>query len=136
MRFLSFILILFTSLNLFAIEQDQLISENDLDYLFNNNIKKWNQSVVFLDKKNSMSKLINYDEVYSLKSVFNNGSVTIKPFFNNNKVIKVDLEYELKNINQKINNLIFEYYTNLENNYCTNIFNKKSTIIIEINKCN
>ena len=136
MRFLSFILILFTSLNLFAIEQDQLISENDLDYLFNNNIKKWNQSVVFLDKKNSMSKLINHDEVYSLKSVFNNGSVTIKPFFNNNKVIKVDLEYELKNINQKINNLIFEYYTNLENNYCTNIFNKKSTIIIEINKCN
>ena len=136
MRFLSFILILFTSLNLFAIEQDQLISENDLDYLFNNNIKKWNQSVVFLDKKNSMSRLINHDEVYSLKSVFNNGSVTIKPFFNNNKVIKVDLEYELKNINQKINNLIFEYYTNLENNYCTNIFNKKSTIIIEINKCN
>ena len=136
MRFLSFILILFTSLNLFAIEQDQLISENDLDYLFNNNIKKWNQSVVFLDKKNSMSKLINYDEVYSLKSFFNNGSVTIKPFFNNNKVIKVDLEYELKNINQKINNLIFEYYTNLENNYCTNIFNKKSTINIEINKCN
>tara|TARA_B100001287_G_C22405630_1_gene399951 strand:+ start:135 stop:545 length:411 start_codon:yes stop_codon:yes gene_type:complete len=136
MRFLSFILILFTSLNLFAIEQDQLISENDLDFLFNNNIKKWNQSVVFLDKKNSMSKLINHDEIYSLKSFFRNGSVTIKPYFNKNKVIKVDLEYELKNIDQNTNNLIFEYFTNLEKNYCTNILNKKSIIIIEINKCN
>ncbi len=136
MRFLSFILMLFTTLNLFAIEQDQLISENDLESLFNNNVKKWNQSVVFLDKKNSMSKLINHDEIYSLKSFFRSGSVTIKPYFNKNKVIKVDLEYELKNIDHNINNLIFEYYTNLENNYCTNIINKNSIIIIGINKCN
>ena len=136
MRFLTFITILFSTLNLFAIEQDQLISENDLKFLFNSNVKKWNQSVVFLDKKNSMSKLINNDEIYSLKSFFRNGSVTIKPYFNKNKVIKVDLEYELKNIDQNTNNLIFEYYTNLEKNYCTNILNKKSIIIIEINKCN
>ncbi len=136
MRFLTFITILFSTLNLFAIEQDQLISENDLKFLFNSNVKKWNQSVVFLDKKNSMSKLINNDEIYSLKSFFRNGSVTIKPYFNKNKVIKVDLEYELKNIDQNINNLIFEYYTSLEKNYCTNILNKKSIIIIEINKCN
>ena len=136
MRFLTFITILFSTLNLFAIEQDQLISENDLKFLFNSNVKKWNQSVVFLDKKNSMSKLINNDEIYSLKSFFRNGSVTIKPYFNKNKVIKVDLEYELKNIDQYINNLIFEYYTSLEKNYCTNILNKKSIIIIEINKCN
>ena len=136
MRFLTFITILFSTLNLFAIEQDQLISENDLKFLFNSNVKKWNQSVIFLDKKNSMSKLINNDEIYSLKSFFRNGSVTIKPYFNKNKVIKVDLEYELKNIDQNINNLIFEYYTSLEKNYCTNILNKKSIIIIEINKCN
>jgi len=136
MRFLTFITILFSTLNLFAIEQDQLISENDLKFLFNSNVKKWNQSVVFLDKKNSMSKLINNDEIYSLKSFFRNGSVTIKPYFNKNKVIKVDLEYELKNIDQNINNLIFEYYTSLEKDYCTNILNKKSIIIIEINKCN
>ena len=51
MRFLTFILILFTTLNLHAIEQDQLISENDLNFLFKNNIKKWNESVVFFDKK-------------------------------------------------------------------------------------
>ena len=136
MRFLTFILILFITLNLFAIEQDQLISENDLDFLFKNNIKKWNQSVVFLDKKNSMFKVNNNDEIYNLKSLFKNGSITIKPYFNNNKVSKINLEYELKNLDQNFNNLIFKHYTKLQNNYCTNIIDKKNTIIIEIKKCN
>ena len=135
MRFLTLILILFTTSNLFAIEQDQLISENDLDYLFENNIKKWNQNVVFLDKKNSMIKVNNNYEIYNLKSLFKNGSVTIKPYFNNNKVSKINLEYELKNLDQNLNNLIFKHYNSLENNYCTNIIDKKNIIIIEINKC-
>ena len=135
MRFLTFITILFSTLNLFAIEQEQLISENDLKFLFNSNVKKWNQSVVFLDKKNSMSKLINHDEIYSLKSLFKNGSVIIKPYFNKNKVIKIDLKYEFVKFDPNINNLIFKHYTKLANNYCTNILNKNNVIIIEINKC-
>ena len=136
MRFLSLILILFTTSNLFAIGQDQLISENDLDFLFENNIKKWNQSVVFLDKKNSMFKVNNNDEIYNLKSLFKNGSITIKPNFNNNKVSKINLEYKLKNFDQNLSNLIFEHYVMLGNNYCTNIIDKKNIIIIEIKKCN
>ena len=136
MRFLTFILILFSTQNLFAIEQDQLISKVDLDFLFDNNVSKWNQSVVFFDKKQSMSKVNSDDEIYSLKSKFKNGSVTIKPYFNKNKVIKIDLEYEFENFDPNINNLIFKHYTKLENNYCANILNKKSIIIIEINKCN
>ena len=135
MQFLTFILIFFTTLNLFAIEQDQLISKIDLDFLFDNNVSKWNKSVVFFDKKQSMSKVNTDDEIYSLKSIFKNGSVTIKPYFNKNKVIKIDLKYELEIIDQNINNLIFEHYSKLENNYCTNILNKMSIIIIEINKC-
>ena len=135
MRFLTLILILFITLNLYAVEQDQLISEDDLNFLFKNNVKKWNQSVVFFDKKSSMSKVNNNDEIYNLKSVFNNGSVTIKPYFNKNKVIKIDLKYDFENFDPNINNLIFKHYTKLENNYCTNILNKKSIIIIEINKC-
>ena len=135
MRILTLILIFFTTSNLFAIDQDQLISENDLDFLFENNIKKWNQSVVFLDKKNSMFKVNNNDEIYNLKSLFKNGSVTIKPYFNKNNVNKINLEYELKNFDQNLNNLIFQHYTKLENNYCTNIIDKKNIIIIEINKC-
>ena len=135
MRFLTFILILFSTQNLFAIKQDQLISKVDLDFLFDNNVNKWNQSVVFFDKKQSMSKVNSDDEIYSLKSKFKNGSVTIKPYFNKNKVIKIDLKYEIENFDQNINNLIFEHYTKLENIYCTNILNKTSIIIIEINKC-
>ena len=135
MRFLTFILLLSTTLNLFAIEQDQLISKIDLDFLFDNDVNKWNQSVIFFDKKQSMSKVNNDDEIYSLKSLFKNGSVTIKPYFNNNKVFKIDLEYEFQNFDPNVNNLIFKYYTKLEKNYCTNILNKMSKIIIEINKC-
>ena len=135
MRFLTFILISFTTLNLFAIEQDQLISKIDLDFLFDNNVSKWNQSVVFFDKKQSMSKVNSDDEVYILKSIFKNGTVTIQPYFNKNKVTKIDLKYEFENFDPNINNLIFKHYTKLENNYCTNILNEKSIFIIEINKC-
>jgi len=135
MRFLTFILISFTTLNLFAIEQDQLISKIDLDFLFDNNVSKWNQSVVFFDKKQSMSKVNSDDEVYILKSIFKNGTVTIQPYFNKNKVTKIDLKYEFENFDPNINNLIFKHYTKIENNYCTNILNEKNIIIIEINKC-
>tara|TARA_B100000575_G_scaffold186107_1_gene149879 strand:- start:204 stop:614 length:411 start_codon:yes stop_codon:yes gene_type:complete len=135
MRFLSLILIIFTTLNLFAFDQDQLISENDLDFLFKNNVKKWNQSVVFFDKKSSMSKVNNNDEIYNLKSLFRNGSVTIKPYFNNNRVSRINLEYELKNFDQDLKNLIFQHYNELGNNYCINIIDKKKIIIIEINEC-
>ena len=133
--FLILILLIFPASHSISIEKDQLISENDLDFLFKNNIKKWNESVVFFDKKKSMSKVGNNDEIYFLKSFFQNGSVIIKPYFNKNQVIKIDLEYEFENFDPNINNLIIKHYTKLENNYCTNILNKKSIIIIEINKC-
>ena len=135
MRFLIFIIILFSTLNLFAIEQDQLISKIDLDFLFDNNVSKWNQNVVFFDKKKSMSKFNNNDEVYFLKSSFKKGSVIIKPYFNKNKVSKIYLEYELEIFDQNLNNLIFKHYSELENIYCTNVIDKISKIIIQINKC-
>ena len=133
--FLILLLIIFSASHSLSIEQDQLISENDLDFLFKNNVKKWNQSVVFLDKKNSMSKVNNNNEIYNLKSLFKNGSVIIKPYFNKNKVSKINLEYELEKFDQNLNNLILNYYTKLDNNFCTNIIDKKNIIIIEINKC-
>ena len=136
MRYLVILLLLiFPVSHSLSIEQDQLISENDLDFLFKNNIKKWNESVVFFDKKNSMSKVNNNDEIYFLKSFFKNGSVTIKPYFNKNNVSKIYLEYELKIFNQNLNNLIFKHYSKLENNYCTNVIDNISKIIIQINKC-
>ena len=97
--------------------------------------KKWNESVVFFDKKKSMSKVNNNDEIYFLKSFFQNGSVIIKPYFNKNNVSKIYLEYELEIFDQNLNNLIFKHYSKLENNYCTNVIDKISKIIIQINKC-
>ena len=49
--------ILLISFKTIAINQDQLISENDLYYLFKNSLKKWNENVIFLDKKKSMAKI-------------------------------------------------------------------------------
>ena len=133
--FLILLLIIFSASHSLSIEQDQLISEYDLDFLFKNDIKKWNESVVFFDKKNSMSKVNNNDEIYFLKSFFQNGSVIIKPYFNKNKVSKIYLEYELEIIDQNLNNLILKHYNKLENNYCTNIIDNISKIIIQINIC-
>ena len=136
MRFFVILLLLILSASHSqSIEQDQLISENDLDFLFKNNIKKWNESVVFFDKKKSMSKINNNDEIYFLKSFFQNGSVIIKPYFNKNKVSKIYLEYELEIIDQNLNNLILKHYNKLENNYCTNLIDNISKITIQINKC-
>ncbi len=135
MRLIVFLFILSTSSNSFSIEQHQLISVNDLDYLFKNNVKKWNETVVFLDKKISMSKVSNNDEIYFLKSSFKNGAIIIKPYFKKNVVSKINLEYELNNFDKKLNNKILKHYAKLEDNYCTKLINKKSKIIIEIFKC-
>ena len=43
-----------------------------------------------------MSKVNSDNEILSLKSLFKNGSVTIKPYFNKNMVIKIDVDTNLK----------------------------------------
>ncbi len=135
MRFLIIVLIIIFTSKSYSIDQDQLINVKDLDYLFKSNLKKWNESVVFFDKKISMSKISNNNEVYYLKSLFKEGSVTIKPFFNNNVVDKINLEYEFYNFNEVLNHTILEHYMKLKNKYCSKITNDKK-IIIEIIKCN
>ncbi len=136
MHYFIILFIIFITSNSFSIEQDQLILEDDLDYLFKNDLKKWNESVVFFDKKNSMSKININDEIYYLKSFFKSGSVTIKPYFDKNKVSKIDLEYELVTYDQNLNDLIIKHYTKLENKYCINVINNKNNIVIKIDECN
>ena len=58
MRILLILLITFYSTKIFPIEIYKLISENDLLYLFENNKKKWNETIVFLDKKNHYLNLM------------------------------------------------------------------------------
>ena len=81
MRILLILLIISYSTKIFPIEIYKLISENDLVYLFENNKKKWNETIVFLDKKKSLSKFNGSNDTYFLKSYFDNGSVLIMPYF-------------------------------------------------------
>ena len=96
MRYIIILFILLTSFKTIAINQDQLISENDLYYLFKNSLKKWNENVIFLDKKKSMTKITNNNDVYSLKSIFKDGSIIISPLYENNLVNKIIIEYNFR----------------------------------------
>ena len=136
MRYIIILLILLTSFKTIAINQDQLISENDLYYLFKNSLKKWNENVIFLDKKKSMEKIINNNDVYSLKSTFKEGSILINPLYKNNLVNKINIQYDLKIYDDFSINLIVNYYKDLENKFLIIIDNNQQKINIIIEQYN
>ena len=131
--FIFFILIIST--NIYSFE-NKLIDENDLKYLFNNSSKKWNESVVFFDKKKSMSKINTQNNNYALKSFFDQGSVIINPIYENNNVIKINIIYELDNDQNNSFTNILDYYKNFSKIFCTNFSLKENIINIEIKICN
>ena len=136
MRYIIILLILLTSFKTTALNQDQLISENDLYYLFKNSLKKWNENVIFLDKKKSMEKIINNNDVYSLKSTFKEGSILINPLYKNNLVNKINIQYDLKIYDDFSINLIVNYYKDLENKFLIIIDNNQQKINIIIEQYN
>ena len=136
MRYIIILLILLTSFKTIAINQDQLISEYDLYYLFTNSLKKWNENVIFLDKKKSMEKIINNNDVYSLKSTFKEGSILINPLYKNNLVNKINIEYDLKIYNNFLIDLIVHHYKDLENKFSIIIDKNENKINIKIEQYN
>ena len=136
MRYIIILSILLTSFKTIAINQDQLISENDLNYLFKNSPKEWNENVIFLDKKKSMEKIINNNDVYSLKSTFKEGSILINPLYKNNLVNKINIQYDLKIYDDFSINLIVNYYKDLENKFLIIIDNNQQKINIIIEQYN
>ena len=135
MRILLILLITFYSTKIFPIEIYKLISENDLVYLFENNKKKWNETIVFLDKKKSLSKLNGSNDTYFLKSYFDNGSVLIMPYFNNDSVERFILTYEFDIVDDELIDIFIKHY-NSYNLFCSVLVKNKSYINIEIIKCN
>ena len=131
--FIFFILIIST--NIYSFE-NKLIDENDLKFLFNNSSKKWNESVVFFDKKKSMSKINTQNNNYALKSFFDQGSVIINPIYENNNVVKINIIYELDNDQNNSFTNILDYYKNFSKIFCTNSSLKENIINIEIKICN
>ena len=131
-----FIILISWSLNAFAIENSKLIKQQDIEYIFETNIQKWNQNVVFFEKKKTMDKITHKDSnVYSLKSSFNNGYIILTPMFKYSEVYMLNLEYHLPELHlNKIN--IQKHFDQMKPKICNIIeLEGKNSVTIQLTKC-
>ena len=131
-----FIILFSWSLNALAIESSKLIKLEDIEYIFETNIQKWNQNVVFFEKKKTMEKITRKDSnVYSLKSSFNNGYIILTPIFKSSEVYMLNLDYNLPELHlNKIN--IQKHFDQMKPKICNILELKgKNSITIQLTKC-
>ena len=131
-----FIILFSWSFNALAIESSKLIKLEDIEYIFETNIQKWNQNVVFLKKKKTMDKITHKNSnVYSLKSSFNNGYIILTPMFKYSEVYMLNLEYHLSELHlNKIN--IQKHFDQMKPKICNILeLEGKNSIIIQLSKC-
>ena len=131
-----FIFLFFWSFNVLAIESSKLIKLEDIEYIFDTNIQKWNQNVVFFEKKKTMEKITHKDtNVYSLKSSFNNGYIILTPMFKSSEVYMLNLEYNFSELHlNKIN--IQKHFDQMKPTICNIIeFEDKNSVTIKLTKC-
>ena len=131
-----FIFLFFWSFNVLAIENSKLIKLDDIEYIFDTNIQKWNQNVVFFEKKKTMEKITHKDtNVYSLKSSFNNGYIILTPMFKSSEVYMLNLDYNLPELHlNKIN--IQKHFDQMKPKICNIIeFEGKNSVTIQLTKC-
>ena len=131
-----FIILFSWSLNVLALESSKLIRLEDIEYIFDTNIQKWNQNVVFFEKKKTMKKITRKDSnVYSLKSSFNNGYVILTPIFMSSEVYMLNLDYNLPELHlNKIN--IQKHFDQMKPKICNIIEHQdKNFVTIQLTKC-
>ena len=131
-----FIILFSWSLNALAIESSKLIKLEDIEYIFETNIQKWNQNVVFFEKKKTMEKITHKDSnVYSLKSSFNNGYIILTPIFKSSEVYMLNLDYNLPELHlNKIN--IQKHFDQMKPKICNIIeLEGKNSVTIQLTKC-
>ena len=131
-----FIILFSWSLNALAIESSKLIKLEDIEYIFETNIQKWNQNVVFFEKKKTMKKITRKDSnVYSLKSSFNNGYIILTPIFKSSEVYMLNLDYNLPELHlNKIN--IQKHFDQMKPKICNIIeLEGKNSVTIQLTKC-
>ena len=131
-----FIILFSWSLNALAIESSKLIKLEDIEYIFETNIQKWNQNVVFFEKKKTMEKITRKDSnVYSLKSSFNNGYIILTPIFKSSEVYMLNLDYNLPELHlNKIN--IQKHFDQMKPKICNIIeLEGKNSVNIQLTKC-
>ena len=134
MKKLLFLCLIFTSINTNAIDANKLINLNDLNILFDFKKNEWNETVLFLIKKNSFAKVNNDSDTFYLKSIFNNGEIITMPIFFNNIVEKIKFEYIFDN--KKDNLKIIKGHFNSFKNFCFEYFQNDKSIQVDVSKCN
>ena len=135
MKKLIFLCFIFISTNVHSLDQNQLISLEDLNILFDQNKNKWNENVLFLIKKKSFTKINNNSDIYFLKSIYENGEIITMPIFSNNFVKKIEFEYNFLNYNDEYFNILKKHFNSILE-FCTDISIKNESIFIEVSKCN
>ena len=134
MKKLLFLCLIFTSINTNAIDTNKLINLNDLNILFDFKKNEWNETVLFLIKKNSFAKVNNDSDTFYLKSIFKDGEIITMPIFFNNIVKKIKFEYIFDN--KKDNLKIIKGHFNSFKNYCFEYFQNDKSIQVDVSKCN
>ena len=127
----------FFSFSVLAIENEKLIKLQDVKFIFDTNIQKWNQNVIFFEKKKSMEKIIiNDSNTYSLKSNFKKGYVILTPKFNSSQVDKLFLIYNIPNLDAHSLKNIKIHFDDMTPNFCNSIKVKNEFFVnIELSKC-
>ena len=135
MKKLIFLCFIFISTNVYSLDENQLISLEDLNILFDQNKNKWNENVLFLIKKKSFTKINNNSDIYFLKSIYEDGEIITMPIFSNNFVKKIEFEYNFLNYNDEYFNILKKHFNSILE-FCTDLSIKNESIFIEVSKCN
>ena len=135
MRKLIFLCFIFISTNVHSLDENQLISLEDLNILFDQNKNKWNENVLFLIKKKSFTKINNNSDIYFLKSIYEDGEIITMPIFSNNFVKKIEFEYNFLNYNDEYFDILKKHFNSILE-FCTDLSIKNDSIFIEVSKCN
>ena len=135
MKKLIFLCFIFISTNVHSLDENQLISLEDLNILFDQNKNKWNENVLFLIKKKSFTKINNNSDIYFLKSIYEDGEIITMPIFSNNFVKKIEFEYNFLNYNDEYFDILKKHFNSILE-FCTNLSIKNESIFIEVSKCN
>tara|TARA_Y100001934_G_C11960351_1_gene589240 strand:+ start:233 stop:640 length:408 start_codon:yes stop_codon:yes gene_type:complete len=135
MKKLIFLCFIFISTNVHSLDENQLISLEDLNILFDQNKNKWNENVLFLIKKKSFTKINNNSDIYFLKSIYEDGEIITMPIFSNNFVKKIEFEYNFLNYNDEYFDILKKHFNSILE-FCTDLSIKNDSIFIEVSKCN
>lgn len=135
MKKFIFLCLILIPTNVYSLDINKLISVDDLIILFDQNKRDWNENVLFLVKKKSFSKLNYNSDTFYLKSINKDGEIITMPIFSNNNVKKIKFEYIFQNYNDENLSILKKHFNSI-NEFCSELFPKDNSILVEISKCN